>query len=127
MGVFVSRAGAVRLIRVDRSDDNTCEGLPVCTTVAPDFGGEDGCGVYWADLADPHFTRRGVRLTSIAFGARALETARVCITPRGRMVEAVGGTWSDADAPLEVLLDRTGGGVVRRIIINNMGMPRVML
>ena len=131
MGVFVSNNGGVQLIRVDRGGDTSCDSMPACTTMGPDFGGPD-CGLRWLDLNDGHFHRRGVRLRTLSYydenGVRqdGVSTARFCVLPRGSLRVERGDTWVRV-APVILSIDRTGGGVVRRIMVNSMGLPRVTM
>lgn len=124
-----------QIVRVDRGNDNNCDSLPAgCTSdPAASYGGAH-CGLRAAYIKEARYQRRGVRIKGIEIATKAVNNVSLCITPGGRVyTEAADGTTSRLLRPVEILVDRTetdGGrsvGVVRRVIVNTMGISRVML
>jgi type II secretory pathway pseudopilin PulG len=133
MRVFIDRNAPTQLVRLDRSSSNLCANLPDCTTTPPDFGGNPGCGVRWADFARGEFTRRGVRIRDIVVDGVANQTSvSLCVVPSGRVFKTAAGL-DLLGTEVQVLFDRTAVdgttsmGVVRRVIVSTSGMPRLML
>lgn len=135
MGVFIDKDGANQVVRVDRSATNLCSDLPVCNTTGPDYGGAD-CGVYALNLEDGHFVHRGVEISTLGVddgtGENARGAIRVCVPPRGPIMEMAGTTPTTIDGNVVVRVHRTTAsgtsiGVARTIIIGQNGSPRTLL
>jgi prepilin-type N-terminal cleavage/methylation domain-containing protein len=131
-GVFIDRT-APGIVRVDRSATNLCQGLPACTSAAPDFGGPD-CAIRVLDLGESRFQRRGVRIPNVEIMEAQPNPLSLCIVPNGRMFwrQGVAGNWLRLTRPVEVSIDRTDEdgrsiGVVRQVLINTMGIPRMLI
>lgn len=132
MGVYLRATTDDQLIRLDRSDDNTCSGLPDCGDDPP--YDRTSCGLEYIDFQESQWVRYGVRinLISTCTSADAIDPLRLCVQPSGHTFTQSGANWVRLDEPIDIAVDRTDNGtdpasVVRHVLVSASGMPRLAL
>lgn len=132
-GVFISTQNN-GLIFVNRGSTNSCLSLPLnCLTTPPAPEAREFCHRYTVDFSTGDYAENRIIIKSINVNNTVSTDVNLCWNPRGRLFFLNGNVWVPVSIPIDITvvrLEPAGSntvGVMRRIVVPQNGVPRILI